>query len=289
MRSLAEDAMDTLASDTSCGHHAWGYPWDTQTRWSHYKAGSPNIIATAFAASALAEAADKLNQPKWLHRAENAAKWVVQELYLPAHGYFAYHQHSEQLIHNANLLGAALVHRLVAEDGEARRAVETALDHTLTAQHADGTWPYGEGDSLRWVDSFHTAYVLDALSRLRHVDDRTLPAIQRGTETYLTHFFGAHGQARLWRAKPFPQDSHSAGTALSVLTHLNAADLIQNVDFISVLAGRTVACLVDRKTGHAIFRRYRWGRSYVQYPRWCDAPVARGLALAANHLDPRKT
>ncbi len=116
LRELARDALETLVADTTCGEDGWGYPWDTQTRWSYYPGGSPNIVATAFSANALAEAAVTLDEPAWRHRAERAADWVARELFLPDEGYFAYHGHSDRLVHNANLLGAALVHELGAEN-----------------------------------------------------------------------------------------------------------------------------------------------------------------------------
>ena len=37
--------------------------------------------------------------------------------------------------------------------------------------------------------------------------------------------------------------------------------------------------------GHAVHRRYRWGRTRVNYIRWCDAHVALGLVDAAATLD----
>ena len=40
----------------------WGYPWDVQTRWSFYPAGSPNVVVTAFAASGLLEGAAALDR-----------------------------------------------------------------------------------------------------------------------------------------------------------------------------------------------------------------------------------
>ena len=85
LRKVARDAMETLMADTTCGE-AWGYPWDTQTRWSFYPGGSPNVVATAFSANALVEAAASLDEPGWRHRAERAAEWVARELYLRDQG-----------------------------------------------------------------------------------------------------------------------------------------------------------------------------------------------------------
>ncbi len=148
VRTLARDAMETLTGDTTSGKLAWGYPWDTQTRWSYYRGGSPNIVATAFSANAMAEAAATLDEPAWRQRAERAAGWVARELYLSDQGYFAYHGRSDRLVHNANLLGAALVHELAPEAPGAAEAVRVATARTLDAQLArrhlalrGGSWP----------------------------------------------------------------------------------------------------------------------------------------------------
>lgn len=281
-RALVEDAMETLATDTTAGEKAWGYPWATQTRWSYYPAGSPNIIATAFSASALAEAADALDRPEWRLRAEGAATWVAQELYSPDRGYFAYHGESNRLIHNANLLGAALVYLLAPEEPATTAAVQAAIASTLDAQRADGTWPYGEGDGLEWVDSFHTGYILDALRRLEPVDSRIPSALERGARVYASDFFD-EGRPRLWRDKRYPEDSHSAGTGLTVLTALAKLDLVTASTSRS-LARYTMDHLI-RANGHAVFRRGRLGPTSVRYLRWCDAPVALGLSTASAICD----
>lgn len=279
LRDLARDALQTLFDDTTCGEDAWGYPWDTQTRWSYYPGGSPNVVATAFSANALAEAAVTLDEPAWRARAERAARWVASELFLPEEGYFAYHGHSDRLVHNANLLGAAVVHELAPEAPGAAEAVRIATARTLDQQRPDGTWPYGEAPGLEWVDGFHTGYVLDSLCRLEGVDPRIPAAIEAGARVYLADFFDVEGRARLWRGRRYPEDSHSAGTGLTVLSRLAERDLV-SAETVSRVARYTLTQLLHRN-GHAIFRRRRWGTTRVLYTRWCDAPVALGFASAA--------
>jgi hypothetical protein len=283
MRELARDALETLVADTSCGEEGWGYPWDTQTRWSYYPRGSPNIVATAFSANALAEAAVTFDEPAWRRRAERAADWVARELFIADEGHFAYHGRSDRLVHNANLLGAALVHELGPETHVAADAVRIAAARTLDAQRPDGTWPYGEGAGLEWVDSFHTGYVLDSLCRLQGVDPRIHSAIERGAHAYLSDFFDAEGRARIWRGKRYPEDSHSAGTGLTVMTRLAERGLVP-VEALSRLAQYTLTHMIHRN-GHAVFRRQRWGATRVYYLRWCDAPVSLGFASAAALLE----
>lgn len=283
LRQLARSALQTLCDDTACGDEGWGYPWATQTRWSYYPAGSPNVVVTAFSANALAEVGGIMAEPSWQDRARRAAEWVARDLFVPEEGFFAYHGYSPRLVHNANLLGAALVHQLAPATEHTRHAVRSAVLRTLDAQRPDGTWPYGDTAALDWVDSFHTGYVLDSLCRLEGVDPGIPEALERGAHGYVSSFFGADGRAMLWQRRRFPEDSHSAGTGMTVLSTLATREIVP-IGRLRILAQRTLTHLL-RSDGHAVFRRRRLGASRVHYTRWCDAPVALGLASASALLE----
>jgi hypothetical protein len=266
---LGRRALTLLDADRSAGARAWGYPWDMQTRWSFYPAGTPNVVVTAFAAAALLKVDEE--------RARNAAAWALDELWIEPEGYFAYHPGRPANIHNANLLGAWLVHMAGAEGAE---HVRRAVDRTLAAQRQDGSWPYGEGANLGWADSFHTGYVLICIDRMRDLHPRIDDALARGAAHY-EGFFDASGRALLWAAKPYPEDAHSAGTGLTTLALLHDRGLVDRA-LVERVARRVLHA--GLRGGHAVHRRYRVGRTTVRYPRWCDAHVALGLVDAAAAL-----
>jgi hypothetical protein len=280
-------AVAALDADRSAGPVAWGYPWDVQTRWSFYPAGSPNVVVTAFAASGLLEAGAGMGRGDLVDRAHGAAGWVRDELWVEPEGYFAYHAGRPVNIHNASLLGAWLVDVAGGAEPIARERVARAVRRTLDAQRPDGSWPYGEGRNLAWADSFHSGYVLLCLDRLRAVDDRVDDAVRRGAAHY-RRFFDAAGRARLWADKPFPEDGHSAGTGLSALSALAQRGVIER-ELLERVALRVLEH--GLRGGRAVHRRYRWGTTTVRYLRWCDAHVALGLVDAAAALrsagDPR--
>jgi hypothetical protein len=275
---LARAALDALQADRSAGDHAWGYPWDTQTRWSFYPAGSPNVVVTSYAGLALVAAGDELGEDRYRERARKAATWTLETLYAPQGGFFAYHQGSDAVIHNASLLGARLVHRVLGDS--AREATGRAVERTLAAQETDGSWPYG--DAIGFVDSFHTGYVLDCLCALSDLDSAVEAAVGRGASYYANRFFDRHGRASLWPSSQYPIDAHSAGTALTTLATLVERGHVER-ELLERVAAHTAREVV--RGGHAVHRRYRWGRTRVNYIRWCDAHVALGLVDAAEALD----
>jgi hypothetical protein len=275
-RELGARALTLLDADRSAGPRAWGYPWDMQTRWSFYAAGTPNVVATAFAAGALVEAGDQHHAS----RARDATAWALEELWIEPEGYFGYHPGRPVNIHNASLLGAWLVHVAGDGAGAASERVRRAVERTLDVQRADGSWPYGEGPNLGWSDSFHTGYVLTSLDRIRAVDVRIDEAVARGASHY-QRFFDPAGRAQLWATKPYPEDGHSAGTGLTTLALLHRRGLIERA-FLERVCRRVLTSVLNR--GRAVHRRYRRGQSTVCYLRWCDGHVALGLIDAAAVL-----
>ena len=279
MAEAALDALALLCDDRSTSDHpAWGYPFPVQTRWSYYPAGAPNVVVTSFAIAALTEAADVLGVESFCTRARNAATWVLDQLFDEQQGIFVYHRGSDALIHNANLLGARALPHGGLEVESTNFAIEQALVHTLQAQRADGSWPYGAGPGLGFVDSFHTGFVLDCLTSLAGRAPEANAAVNRGARFYLSRFFGDAGEARLWPDRRFPEDAHSAGTGLSTIASLARAGVVRPQTG-SALARRVLTTLLRR--GHCVHRRYRWGSSHVHYPRWCEGHVALGLASYA--------
>jgi putative inorganic carbon (hco3(-)) transporter len=271
-------ALELLIEDEVAGD-AWGYPFDVQTRWSFYPAGAPNVVVTSFAAAALAEAGARLGEERFTERADRAARWVLEHAFDTRTGAFSYHEHSDTVIHNANLLAARLVWERLSTDPVARDAVRRALERSLGAQRRDGMWAYGEGPGLEWSDSFHTGFVLGALVDLRDVDGAVDDALARGARPYAERFFGARGEARLWPDRRYPEDAHSAGTGMSTLTALRALGLVDPLLPARVASRVLASTVVD---GHAVWRRWRRGATHVSYVRWCDAHVALGLADVAT-------
>jgi hypothetical protein len=276
----ARAALDLLVADRTTGCDGWGYPFGMQTRWSYYPANSPNVVVTAFAALALEEAGRALSEGRYIDRAAQAARWIQDRLFLPDSGIYAYHEDSRTLVHNANLLGARVVHRLL-DDEDARDAVRRAVERTLAAQRPDGSFPYGDEPRLGFVDSFHTGFVLECLGEMRDTHSAVPDALARGATYWREGFFGPEGEARLWPDRAYPEDGHSTGTALTTMSALHRLGLVPIEELARVAARAQTHMLRD---GHAVYRRYRLGAARVTYLRWADGHLALGLANAAQAL-----
>jgi hypothetical protein len=262
----------------------WGYEFDVQTRWGFYGSGSANAIATVVAARGCLDAGSLTGtRQAALGEALLGCFWRGT--------YFAYTLDSTVLIHNANLLVASLAARLACgrelEPGlraALRRAAGSAVETAVAAQRPDGSWPYGEGPSLGWVDGFHTAYSLLALDETLAVVDGPAgrAALDRGARFYFTALFDGPVPRLFAGPRAGPSDINNVATGLRA-----AVWGAERGHVAPTVPGRVLEVLRDgfwdarRQQVRASTARHR-PAARLDFPRWGAAPALDALtALAA--------
>lgn len=263
----------------------WAYEFDVQTRWGYYKAGWPNAVVTAFAAHALLDVAELTGDGAYGDLARQALSYAESELFVERADarFFAYFAGSTVPVHNANMLMAGVFARCA----ERLRSPAAAVGYSLEHQRPDGSWPYGEGRGLGWVDGFHTAYVLEGLARWHESapSEEIRVAIERGLKLYLTRLVDPDGAPRASLASRYPVDIHAASSALTMLSRLRAYDGRAWPTACRVLAWTLRH--MRRGDGRFAFQRHRFYRNSTPYVRWNDAHMLLGLAscLASDRAD----
>jgi len=232
--SMTVDLADRLLELRSekMQYACWGYNFPWQTRITLVPRGCPNIICTTFAANALLDFYEEERQPRYLEAACSAAQFILDVLFWRENdslGCFSYTPLWRSAVHNANLLGAALLCRVYNKTGNGKflGPALMAARYSASKQYPDGAWDYGESDSpsQRWKDNFHTGYNLCALRNIaRHAETSEFDAhIALGFQFYRNHFFGEGGVPKYYHNATFPIDIHSV--AQSIITLLEFKDL----------------------------------------------------------------
>jgi hypothetical protein len=259
----------------------WGYDFDVQTRWGYYRRGEPNAVVSAFAAHALLDAEELSPQGRFRSLAEKTLAYASEQLLVERQDgrFFAYFAGSKTPIHNANLLIASLFARCKDVGSEQLAAAHDAVEYSLRHQRPDRSWPYAEGTSLRWVDGYHTAYVLRSLSWWDGSAQAppVREALLSGLDLYLTRLIDRDGAARATLRLRYPLDIHAGASAVWTLSELADYD-----SRAFPAAGKVLDWTLDnmqRPDGRFAFQRRRLFRNSVPYIRWNDGHML--LALAA--------
>jgi hypothetical protein len=284
VETLAGDVVERAVTGSN-GSIGWAYDFDVQTRWGFYPAGTPNAVVTAFAIHALFDAAALPDaDPTFRDLAEAACQGALEMLLatIPEGQYFRYYEGSGIPIHNANLLLASAAARSTQTRRHEWHTVKNAVAFTVSHQRPDGSWPYGEGRGLDWVDGFHTAYNLVSLARCLEVgeDSSIEAALDRGLTFYNARLFEPSGAPRATVDRLYPIDIHGASSAIWSLARLrhrspDALPLAERV------LDWTLAHM-QRHDGRYAFQLHARHRNSIPYVRWSDAHMLLALATLAD-------
>lgn len=282
----ARHCFDWLLAHPSPGydHLCWGNHFDYQSRVFYLPKGEPTVVWTALIAHAFLDGWEVLGEERLLKVAASACHFILHDLerrpegsgvcigYIPS-GYHA--------IHNASMLAAAVLARTYrhVNDDAFRQAASEAVAYTVHAQRPDGSWWYGEAEDLRWVDSFHTGYVLDSLwwYMTSTGEWQHRYAFERGAQFFAESFFLGDGTPKYYPERIYPIDIQCAAQAIETLTLLarewDAACLV----LAERVAEWTITNMQDAD-GHFYFQRGRAWVNRTPMLHWGQSTMLHALA-----------
>lgn len=259
---------------------AWGYHFAIQTRTSRIARDTPNTVATAFVSHALLDGYELLGDERCAEWARDAAHRLVETSFAKEarNPYFRYHATESKLVHNANMLGCGMLAR-TARVLDAQELLEPAARATATtvrAQRADGAWLYADEPGHRWIDNFHTGYVLESLAECERTLSGWREPLERGIAFWERELFLSDGTPKHFIDRALPHDAHSYATAIDTWLAVTdwRADAVERAALIAEL-------LIERllaPSGYVYVRRGRFGPNRVPLVRWSTAPAFRALA-----------
>ena len=259
----------------------WGYPFPWQSRTHFLPANTPNIVTTSFAGMALIELHDIAPSPKIRESIKMSAGYVASlEILNPKPhtlnppSAFGYAENDPQIVFNASLLGAEFLLKAgkllsIPEYLElARKSAEFVASH----QHSDGGWAYGLEASQKWIDSFHTGFLIVSMKSIAEAlgDDHLAESARRGFEYYKANFVEPDYAVRYFPRSRYPIDSHALGQAMVTFCKFGDHETTWRIAEWTVNNMRS-------NDGYFYYQKHRFFTNRIPYMRWSNAWIFRGL------------
>lgn len=281
----AVELLEQTAS-TQSSHKAWGYYFDWQSRVFFLPADTPSIVATSFVAQGLMDWAPQDKDHPLLQQVASSIEFITGELnrYEDENGLcFSYSPADNSIIYNASLLGLEVVARygtMCGQQSQWQAELQAGLNFIRAEQNEDGSWYYGKQLVQRFIDHYHTAYILDALENIRlyRNDDQLLPVIQKGLRFYLENLFTDQQAPKYFKNAVFPLESHCCGAAikaLCVLSEHHGEHLYQKALQVAAWA---LEHLYDVQKGYFYYQKRKYWTNRINYLRWSQGWMYAGLS-----------
>jgi len=293
----ARTLLDLLKETTCSGYNgiSWGYNFDWQARAFFVPVGTPNMVTTVFVANAFldyaeaksgeqrakgsadyADCADKKLERRYLEIADGACEFILKELELfedEDRLCFGYIPGEQARVHNANMLGAALLARVYFLTGNPHYYEKSrkAMAYSLKALNPDYSWPYGERHHHRFVDNFHTGFNLVALKDwMDYTGDKSWDKELKNSYRYfLDTFWLKNGCPKYYNNSLYPIDIHCS--AQGIVTCLKLRDYDdRSVPMAKKIAKWAIENMQDRE-GFFYYQKTKGYTNKVAYIRWNQA------------------
>ena len=294
----AELLMNQLKGLVCSGYEAtcWGYNFDWQARAFYVPAGKPNMVTTIFVANAFldyAEAKGKEQRAKSkkelyiMKIAEGACEFILKELVLfedEEKLCFGYIPGEQARIHNANMLGAALLARVysLTKNSHFYEKSKKAMTYSLVFLNADYSWPYGELPHHQFIDNFHTGYNLVALKEwMDYTRDNTWKKELRSAYKYfLDTFWLGDGCPKYYHNSLYPVDIHCSAQGIVTCLKLKDYDN-RSIPMAKKIAKWAINNMQD-KEGFFYYQKTRWYTNKIPYMRWSQAWMCYALSKLSH-------
>jgi rhamnogalacturonyl hydrolase YesR len=270
--------------------HSWANHFTFTSRGGRYTSKDPIIIWTCLIGQAYLDAYETFGNEKYIDIAKSICKWILD---LPREktdrglclSYLAFKQSS---VHNANMLGAAMLARTAKFTGDqnSKDIAKEAMLYSCSRQLPDGSWYYGESANMHWIDNFHTGYNLDNLKCYIDStnDQEFLENLQKGFVFYKNTFFEDSGRPKYYHNRVYPVDSQCASQSIETLANFSELDP-SSLDLSQKVAEWTIDNMQDKK-GYFYYRQYPLNiKAKTPMLHWAQATTYRALTLLLSKLN----
>ena len=265
---------------------SFGYNFDWQSRAFFAPQGTPTIVPTAFATQAFIEGYEVFQDEQYLETTQAICRFITEDLTrideTDKEVCFSYTPIDKSIIFNASLLAGECLANVgkLTGNGEYLKLAEKTANYVLNRQHTDGSWAYGAKLRHKWVDNFHTAYVLLSLYRLQKLipdlQNKSENSIKIGYKYWLENFFLADGTPKYFDKETYPIDIHSASAAIVALCELKDFDE-SALPLAEKVADWTIKNMRDPQ-GYFYYQKHRSRVVKIPFIRWANAWTAYALA-----------
>ena len=259
----------------------WGLRFPFATRFVKADADQPNIFQTINAIHSFLDGHVAFGGSHYLDIAKKGFLFLKNDLGFAERGdaiYWKYWKGLDVEIYNVSGLMIGLCARMWHLCAEQEYLVfsQKLYKYIGQAQNEDGSWHYSADPKGRFIDGFHTGYILEGIIKgIIYGAIRKDEILDKGVNFYLANFFTEDGIPRYFHHSTFPIDGQNAAQALQTL------NFIFNVNFAE--KERLEACLgqIDKllwnKKGYYNYKKTKILTYSTPMHRWVTGPMFLAL------------
>ena len=261
-------------------YYCWGNNFPYQSRSEFYKAYSPNAITTSFVVQALIDFYQIIQNPDILSIISSVGEYFVDELlYRDKYNnvIFKYYESDKYITYNSNAKVSESLVRIasIVNNPYYNELARSNYNYLLSKQNEDGSWFYSDSPSGKWIDNFHTGYVLVALKNIREGLEiqNGENEITRGLSYHLKNHYTKEWLPKYYNNSLYPIDTHCFAQAIITFIEFGKYEVA------SSLLDNVIKLMYNKNKGFFIYSIRKYYSVKTNLLRWCNAYMFYAICL----------
>ena len=203
-------------------------------------------------------------------------------------GFFIYYPGQKHPTYNVNALALFLFSKINEISGKQivpEERLDEMIELIISEQLPDGSWFYSRSDKGKWVDGFHSGFIIESLVYCYLHGSKSEPlkiAIDKAINFYVDKMFTVDGFPKYFDySGRFPIESQNCAQAIQTLAVIVEYGREDVVPLLSRLVDNTIETLYSGK-GYFYYKKESWYTNKQSYFRWNTAPMLVALRHVYN-------
>lgn len=289
--------FNTLLDLKIAGIFAWGLNFPYTSRFINADSDAPNLYNTVNSGISICHSLNKLDTETKSHALVvlkgivaymNSTMWTIDER---GQGWYQYYPGQKYPTYNVNALALyflVLLQKTTGlDDHDLEVRSQTLKKLICEEQQNDGSWIYARSDHGKWIDGFHTGFILESVAYV-HKEGKGSPqladALMRGVDYYIKNFFTEESYVKYFsNSSKYPMDAQNYAQAIETLSLLGLWGIFQKDSLLKDIISNANHSLYNEK-GYFNYRKTRYFTYKTPYFRWSVTPMIIALEYAYQYL-----
>jgi hypothetical protein len=283
-----------ILKSTRCpgyANYCWGYPFNWETIRGTIREGTPLITTVPYVYEAFKQVWEIDRSDEWLGIMKSTAEHALLDYKdFPTSekaSTCSYTPDPEQSIAvvNANAYRAFVLTSAAHDlaDDKYWKVAERNLHFVLEAQNEDGSWFYAKDGKRKFIDHFHTCFVLKALAKIEALTGHIgcTEALKRGVAYYMANLFDETGLPKPFSSRPrmtvYRRELYDYAESINLSVLLKGR--FPKLDQLQSSVIENIVSEWQRPDGAFRSRRLLLGWDNTPMHRWASSQLFRSLCL----------
>lgn len=259
----------------------WGLNFPYTTRFTNAASKTPNLYNTLNAGHALLDGYSLLDSADIQSTIRSIVSFMFDYLGVveidKSTMWFRYYPNQKIPNFNVNATAASFFLRANRSLGDPivpSEIIDGLLNLLMKYQNHDGSWYYTPSENGKWIDGYHTGFILDALLYLQEVGyDYPLQApLKKAIEFYVRELFTTEGIPKFYSHRLYPIEAQNCAQAIQTLSKCVIQGQFCDKHFLQKVVHQTITHLYD-PSGYFYYKKDRLWTNRQFYSRWSHTPM----------------